>query len=253
MAVSPEFYIHDEALQGSVPVRIWPLDGVPDDRPLPLLVVHDGTDYENRAHLTDRLERLVSDGLVMPHRAVLLDPAEGRRLDWYGALPAYHHALANTILPTVRGLVSVEKSVVGLGASLGAVSLLGCELDSPGTFGGLRMQSTSFHHPDFDGGLNRTYTEYDRVAALVDRARDIKPVDITNVLELGITWNPAHKSDRSDALNAWGNTAMSNTLAYLGHNVSGGPVAGGHDFESWGETLEPDLIRIMKECWGSPT
>lgn len=241
MANQPDFYAPSLGLQHDVPVRLWPHD-VPDDRPLPLLVVNDGPEYDDLAHLTEHMGELMASGRVVPHRVALLEPVWGFRNDWYGASPAYHDTLAKSIIPEIRNRVAVVGPIAGMGASLGAISLLGTEYTYPGTFGALRLQSTAFHHPhpDFDGGENDIYGEYGRVAGLVEKIASTPLA--TNMLQIGITW--------CDRIEYRGNTIMSNVLSRQEHVLEGGLVPGGHNYASWEQTYEPVLANVLERTWG---
>lgn len=236
-----ELYAPGLGLGQDVRVLLWPND-VPEDRPLPLLVVNDGPEYDRDAHLTQHMDELMAAGRVVPHRVALIEPTWGYRNDWYGASPAYHDTLAHSVIPEIRKRVAVESPIVGLGASLGAISLLGTEYTYPGTFGGLRLQSTAFHHPhpDFDGGENNIYAEYGRVAELVEKIAGTQLA--AHVLQIGITW--------CSRIEHRGNEIMSQVLSEQEHVMSGGLVAGGHDYYSWENTLEPELANVLERTWG---
>ena len=70
-------------LRATVEVALWGPDGVRDGVPLPLLVVHDGPEYERQTGLTARAAELIRTERVPPHRIALLDP--GPRDEWYSA------------------------------------------------------------------------------------------------------------------------------------------------------------------------
>jgi len=238
VAYSDKFDAPRIDLASDVPVRIWN-PNVLDDLPLPLLVVHDGTEYDERSWLICQLNDLISSGTVTPHRVALVDPVWGLRNNWYGASPAYQDTLANSVIPEVRKRVAVVGSIIGGGASLGAISMFGCENAFPGTFGGIFGQSTSFHHHDYGtDNLRSEYDEYDRVTALVEHIRSTAPV---RKLNIGLTW--------TDGPGLHGNEAMGNILSDQGHIMSGGKVSGGHDYFSWGNAIVPHLGNLLSRAW----
>ena len=111
----------------------------PGEGELPLLVAHDGPEYDELAGLTryagrdDRARR----GAAVPRRAaaarrsrrVVLGVGRVRP----GAVPR--------ILAAVARAVAVAGLPVGMGASLGALAMLQAQRTWPGTFGGLFLQS----------------------------------------------------------------------------------------------------------------
>jgi len=248
MAHSAEFTAAGFDLGHDVAVRVWTPDSLGPDDAAPPLLAHDGPEYDDRSKLTTHINSLIQSSSVVSHRVALVDRAPGAmRSDWYGASPAYHNTLAHSVIPTIRKEVNVAGPIVGIGASLGAISLLGCEFEHPGTFGGLRLQSASFHHTDYyepwvQAEIRTQYEHFERVAALVVRIRSTQKAE--NPIPIGITWR--------DGPERRGNIVMANILSDQGHLMRGGLVPGGHDFESWGNTFEPALAFALNRTWGYP-
>lgn len=116
--------------------------GIPDSRPLPLLAVHDGTDYVNHAALAHALDSLIHHEVVRPFRAVLLNP-KARHDEYVGsALHAAH--LVEEVIPYLTRRVRTIEPLGVMGASLGAVAALHAAHTYPGTFGRLFLQSGTF-------------------------------------------------------------------------------------------------------------
>lgn len=90
------------APDGVIGVRTWAQAGAPDDEPLPLLVVHDGPEYDLLASLTQYLGAGVRGGWLPRLRAALLSP--GPRTSWYSASPRYARTLTGRVLPALAGL-----------------------------------------------------------------------------------------------------------------------------------------------------
>ena len=67
---------------------LWSPPGVETDQPLPLLVVHDGPEYDELAQLTTYLSALIVAARIPPVRAALLAP--GPRDDWYSGRRRLH-------------------------------------------------------------------------------------------------------------------------------------------------------------------
>ena len=80
------------ALETAIPARIWSPSGVGDDQPLPLLVVHDGPEYDSLASLT-RTWAPVPPAAGCPAAGALCSarergtagtpPARGTRARWF--------------------------------------------------------------------------------------------------------------------------------------------------------------------------
>lgn len=240
MAERIEFDAPQRGLQRGIHVRIWP-DDVPADQPRPLLIAHDGSDYDGRGRLTERAGGLMAAGKVRPFRVALVDPAWDLRNNWYSCSPAYADALKYSVIPEITDRVNIEGPVAAIGASLGAISLLHIEFDYPGTFGALILQSTSFHHGRFISREDVDYVERDRVEAFVEKLGSTPLA--AEIMQIGITWN--------EGPGVPGNKVMSNILSTQGHILEGGLVAGGHDYESWGNATNPILGNVLERTWGN--
>jgi enterochelin esterase-like enzyme len=159
----PSRYLHAE-----VYVRLWaPEDAGPTER-LPLLVAHDGPEYDELSALTTYSAAMVQAGRLPRHRVALLGP--GERDEWYTASVGYARALALAVVPTIRRRVAVAGPVVGMGASLGGLAALHAQRRHPGLFGGLFLQSGSF----FDRRLDpqeRGLARYGRITRFVADTR----------------------------------------------------------------------------------
>ncbi len=145
--------VRAHGLVPAVPVRLWSPAAAEPDEPLPLLVVHDGSAYDELSALTSFAAVAVGSGRLPPHRLALLDGPD--RDEWYSASARYARALAVDVLAAVRAAVAVEGRVVGIGASLGALAMLHAQRRHPGVFGALFLQSGSYFHPRFDAHESR--------------------------------------------------------------------------------------------------
>ena len=107
-------------------IGVWsPCEGA-----LPLLVAHDGPEYDELAGLTRYAGAVIERGTLEPFRVALLPP--GDRDEWYSASAAYGRALCNRILPALRAQVDVAGQPVGMGASLGGLAMLQAQRTWPG-------------------------------------------------------------------------------------------------------------------------
>ena len=143
-------------LQASIPTRVWTSAALSDGAPAPLLLVHDGSDMADRGGLL----RWASS-LGRPLRIALLDPAPGARDDWYSANSDYTATVTERVLPDLISRWATS-TVVGLGASLGAVATLA--LARRGILQGAMLQSGSFFTSDLDP-QESNFPYFDRVRA----------------------------------------------------------------------------------------
>ena len=117
---------------------IWSPAGSHDGEPLPLLVAHDGPEYDALAGLTTYLSATIAAGRIPPVRAALLPP--GPRDDRYSGDGPYARALCLAVLPRLRSEVATT-ATVGMGASLGALAMLHAQRQHPGALDAMFLQS----------------------------------------------------------------------------------------------------------------
>jgi enterochelin esterase-like enzyme len=126
-----------------IAIRIWS----PGEGSLPLLIAHDGPEYDGRAALTRYAGTMVEREALPSFRIALVPP--GERDEWYSASAVYGRALCHKIVPALREQVDVAGLPVGIGASLGALALLQAQRAWPGSFAGLFLQSGSLFVPRY--------------------------------------------------------------------------------------------------------
>ena len=214
-------------------VRTWAPARTKDDEALPLLVVHDGPEYDSRASLTQYLAAGVTAGRLPRLRAALLDP--GPRDRWYSASARYARALALTVVPGLTGRVATT-TTIGMGTSLGALAMLHAHCRHPGLAGALFLQSGSFFAPSTtarSGGSGY----YQRITAFVAGL----PADPGRPVPVVLTCGTAEE-------NLPNNRAMAAALAAGGYPATLHEVAGGHDFPAWRDALDPHLTGLLRQA-----
>ena len=221
------------ALGTELPVLLWAPHGTDDDEPLPLLVVHDGPEYDELAGVTTYLGVLAERGELPRIRAALLSP--GPRDDWYSANGAYTRALCLAVVPHLRSAVATT-AVVGMGASLGALAMLHAQRRHADTFDALFLQSGSFFHPRFDAH-ERRFPHYDRIERSVD----------------GVLRSGGHRSPVPVVMtcgqieeNIENNRTMARALAAQGYDVALHELADVHNYTAWRDALDPYLSRLLR-------
>jgi enterochelin esterase-like enzyme len=226
-----------KALGAPVSVQIWCPPGTRPDQRLPLLVVHDGPEYDAQASLTIYLTTGIADGRLPQLRAALLSP--GPRDRWYSASARYSQALCTTVLPKITQRLPTS-STVGLGASLGALALLHAHCRRPDVFDGLFLQSGSFFWPPFDSAEEK-FRYYRRIVAFVagvhcypahDGARPHRPVP--TVLTCGALEETIDN-----------NRLLAKSLRDLGYPVTLHEVPGLHNYPAWRDAFDPHLAELL--------
>lgn len=233
-----ELPVRSRALRAEVGVVVWsPADTDPEEG-LPLLVAHDGPEYDELAQLTRYVAVLIGDSELPRCRVALLPP--GERDEWYSASAAYARALSTELLPAVGAAVAVRGLPVGMGASLGGLAMLHAQRRHRGTFSGLFLQSASFFTPRFDAH-ERRFGRYQRVVRFtraVVRAtahEDTVPV----VLTCGAEEENVHN-----------NRLIGAALARQGYDAvltEGGDL---HNYTAWRDAFHPHLTGLLVRAWG---
>ena len=229
-----ELTIGSRALTDGLPVTLWAPDGLGDRVPAPLLLVHDGPEYDELAGLTSYLASLVWSGQLPSLRAALLGP--GHRDERYSADGAYTRALCLAALPRLRAEVATT-SVVGIGASLGALAMLHAQRHSAGCLDALFLQSGSFFHPRHDHHESR-FARYDRVVRSVDQVlrADAHPAPVPTVMTCGALEE-----------NLPNNRIMARALAAQGYDVTLREVRDVHSYTAWRDAFYPWLTGLLNE------
>jgi enterochelin esterase family protein len=222
------------ALGDTVHVRLWSPAGLADGAPAPLLVVHDGPEYDRLAFLTRYLAAMVRALQLPPLRAALVSP--GPRDAWYSAEPAYAAALCTEVLPTVDARAPATRWV-GMGASLGGLAALHAHRTYAGWFDGLFLQSASFFHPVHDAHESRfarypAITEF--VRGMIEADHDPWPVPVV------VTCGAIEE-------NVENNRLLTATLARLGYDVAKAEVRDVHNYTAWRDAFHPHLTTLMRK------
>ena len=218
-----------KSLDRPIPVQLFS-PTVLGDQPAPLLIAHDGSDYNDRGGLlrwacaTDR-----------PVRVALLDPPHGYRNAWYAANPDYADHVATVLLPELRQLVPVS-SVVGMGASLGAVSTMTIHRRHPEALDGLVLQSGSFFHRQLDS-QESNWPEFGQVTDAVAAMTAAMAVEVRQVPTLMTVG--AVEENRAN------NERMAGALAFQGYDVDARLVPDAHNMIGWRDAWYPGLDQLM--------
>jgi enterochelin esterase-like enzyme len=225
--------LHDVNLP--VAVRIWAPVGAGPDEPMPLLVVHDGPEYDALASLTRYLGAGIAGGWLPPLRAALLSP--GPRNNWYSANSRYARSLRERVLPAL-GVAST--AVIGMGTSLGGLAMLHALCQYPDAVDALFLQSGSFFTPLLDS-QERRFPYFRRItqftAAVHAGGLPDRPVPV--VMTCGAIEE-----------NIENNRLMLATLSSRGYPADLHEVADMHNYTAWRDAFDPHLTALLRQVAG---
>ena len=222
------------SLPQQVPAVLWSSAGLGQAQPAPLLVVHDGPEYDALACLTLFLDAMTDAGRLPPLRAALLAPVD--RNETYSASPTYGRALALGLVPSLLRTLPTS-FVVGMGASLGGLAMLHSQRAHPGVFAGLFLQSSSFFHRVLDE-QESDFARFQRITGFVDgvlradRAADPVPV----VLSCGLIEE-----------NVDNNRLMTRALQAQGYDTRLVENRDVHTYTGWRDTFDPHLVDLLAQ------
>lgn len=220
VGASEAVVVSSRILRADLPALRWTH---PDaDERSPLLVAHDGPEYAEYSSLLRLLEQLP------PLRAVLLAPVN--RDETYSASARYARALAEELLPSF-GPASLR---IGLGASLGALSLLHAHRRYPESFDALFLQSGSFFRRR--DRHEARFPRFDRIGRFV-----------AGVLA-GIAERPIPVTIACGTIedNLPANKAMFDALRRQGYDARFRAFRDGHNWVAWRDSLQPELLRLLE-------
>ena len=225
------------ALKAAVNVRLWSPTAAEPDQPLPLLVAHDGPEYDVLSRLSQYSAAQVASGALPSHRLALLAP--GDRNEWYSCSTPYAAAVASAVLPALHRAAPTLGPVVGMGTSLGALAMLHVQRRHPGSFGALFLQSGSFFRPRLDGHESG-FPRYQRIVRFV---RDtLRAQSATETLPVTMTCGGIEE-------NLGNNRLMARGLAAQGYATRLDEVADVHNYTAWRDAFDPHLTRLLRRVW----
>lgn len=234
-----EIALSSRGLAHDVPCVLWSATGLGDGDEAPLLVVHDGPEYDALAGLTHFLDAMVEARRLPPMRAALLAPVD--RNETYSASTTYGRALALGLVPRLTAEVSTGV-VLGMGASLGGLAMLQAQRAHPGVFAGLYLQSSSFFHRVLDeqeSGFDR----FTRITGFVDSVLRAGPaVDpVPVVMSCGVIEE-----------NVENNRLMTRALQAQGYDTRLVENRDVHTYTGWRDTFDPNLVDLVDRVLNGP-
>lgn len=222
------FSVASDHLRAQVTGAVWTAGGLDPGDLAPLLVVHDGPEYDRLAALTRFLAVCVADETIPPLRVLLLHPGERNR--WYAAEPAYSRALMEEVLPSVPA-----NRRVGMGTSLGALAMMHAHRHDPSGFAGLFLQSGSF----FTETLDHQERRFPRFAEITGFVAQVHDTGVSSeAIPIGMTCGSAEE-------NLACNRLMATRLTAHGQDVAFHLVPDAHNYTSWRDGFDPHLPALL--------
>jgi len=220
-------------LGARISILTWAPAGTPEDETLPLLLVHDGPEYDALASITHYLSAGVTGKWLPRLRAALLGP--GPRDRWYSANPAYARALGTTVIPALSELMP-SSTRIGMGTSLGALAMLHAHCRYPDAFDALFLQSGTFFMPRFDSH-ERRFAHHNRITAFVAgvHAGRLPGRPLPVVLTCGAIEE-----------NVRNNRSMTRVLREHRYEATLHEVADVHNFTAWRDSFDPHLTDLLR-------
>jgi enterochelin esterase-like enzyme len=213
--------------------RLWSPPDTDPHRPLPLLTVHDGDDYERIAQLPRLIAHAIERNRIPLCRVALLEPVD--RGEDYSASTRYARTLAAS-LPRL----APASAHAGLGASLGALALLHTRWLHPGAFGALMLQSGSFFRQRWDR-QESGFPRFRRISRFVGAVLHGGPA----ATPIGIAMTCGAPEE-----NLANNRAVATALRRQSHAARLHVNRDAHNYVGWRDALDPHLIDLLARAWG---
>ena len=233
-----------DVLDARLDIGLWASPGLDVEHEAPLLIVHDGPEYERYSALLRFLRSMVDADRLPRLRVALLPPVD--RNEHYAACPRYARALARELAPVLDWLAPLPPRRydgrtwrVGMGASLGALATLHAHRRYPDLFGGLFLQSGSFFQRHVDG-QEAAFARFDRITRFVSTVTDAATA--RQPLPVGMTCGTVEE-------NLANNLRMRDALALQGYDVAFAEHRDAHNWVSWRDALDPHLTDLLQRSW----
>lgn len=232
-----DLVVRARGLRQPLAVTIWSSNRVGRRAKLPLLLLHDGPEFDQLGSVTRFASVMIAANRLPPFRLALLGP--GERNQSYSASPDYARALKQVVVPTIRNAVGVSDSVAVAGVSLGALAALHAEYVEPGTASALFLQSGSFFRREHDAHES-SFGGFDAIIAFVEHLDDAPPAQTS--LDIAMTVGLGEE-------NLANNRRMAARLASLGHRITLTEVPDAHTYVGWRDCLDPYLVELLARAW----
>jgi enterochelin esterase-like enzyme len=221
-------------------VLAWTSPGVGRGDPAPLLIVHDGPEYDSFSELLLYLGTSVEAGAIPPMRAALLPPVE--RDNSYSASALYARVFGQELLPALMRVAPTPPGRamrVGMGASLGALAMLHVHRTKPATFGALFLQSGSYFRRRFDP-QESSFVRFSRIVRFVGKVSGHS--GWTHPIPVAMTCGSGEENLRN-------NLSMRDALVRQGYDTRWYEVRDSHNWIAWRDSFDPALGTLLRDLW----
>ena len=214
-------------------IRVWS----PAGGRLPLLVAHDGPEYDELAALTRYAGAMIASDALPPFRVALLPP--GDRNEWYSASALYGRALCRADPAGDRRSRRGRRSPRRHGREPGSTGDAPGPADLAGHVRGAVPPVGSFFIPRFDrqeSGFPRYRRIVTFVRGVIRATLDPEPV-------------PASMTCGTGEENIHNNRLMAAALGAQGYGATLAEVPDLHNYTGWRDALHPHLTRLLAGVW----
>ena len=235
-----ETKIRSRTLRADLRTLIWTPESHAPDESLPLLVAHDGPEYDEISSLLKFLRSKTDSGVLPPIRVGLIAPVDRDQI--YSASAAYARAFSYEILPALERLAPAphgRSMRAGMGASLGALAMLHIHRVNPATFGALFLQSGSYFRQRFDK-QESGFPRFGRISRFMGRV--LTAEDWAHPIPITMTCGAVEE-------NLANNRATFRALEAQAYNVSLHENRDAHNWVAWRDTFDPHLSDLLVRVW----
>ena len=235
-----EHIVGSHSLRPAWRLQLWSSQGTDPGDSLPLLLAHDGPEYDEFSRLTTLLDAKCETGDLPPMRAALMAPAD--RDHTYSASAAYAHTLAHEILPWLRRHAPSPEgrwARVGAGASLGALAMLHAHRTWPAAFGSLFLQSGSFFRQRSDK-QESSFVRFRRISRFVGQL--LADAEWSQPISVAMTCGAVEE-------NLANNLAIAQALSAQRYDISFAETRDAHNWVSWRDAFDPHLLDLLRRAW----
>ncbi len=214
---------------------IWVYDP-PVDEAVPLLVVYDGKDYQERGKIVEIVDNLIARGAMRPVAMLLIENAGNERVMEYHHGEALLRTLADGLLAPPNGTVNVLDNLnlldieehpcaYGvLGASMGGLMALYTGLRMPHIFGHVVSQAGAF------------FKSSPHLKTLITQLVEVLPLAPLTIWQDCGTFDFLLEENRE----------MHTLLQKRGYDVAYREHSDGHNYTAWRDQLPDALTTIFK-------
>lgn len=235
--------IRSDLLGVTLPVGLWTSPSLDVEHEAPLIVAHDGSEYDRYSGLLRFISTMIDDGHLPPVRVLLLPPVD--RNEHYAASPVYARALARELVPLLDWLAPQPRVRrdgrcwrIGVGASLGGLATLHTHRLYPDVFGGMFLQSGSFFQPTTDRQESKFF-RFDRITRFVDEV--LRAPSWNRPVPVGMTCGTVEE-------NLTNNRRVRDALSLQGYEVDFAEHRDGHNWVAWRDTFDPHFMDLLQRA-----